>query len=169
MKALKAVSQREVNDKAAASHDLDSQKDQDNSEDLDRRNFTVLHSVTSAIRRRSHEIGLHVSPDAALLIDPQFDTIQTMAGPGSTFDFSLFNMKRRNTRALLFLLNRVANLDLKSAQSWSIMYEPSILAMSWRLSQKPPCSWPGDLAPEDLEDLALYHIRAALVSVIVGW
>lgn len=141
--------------------------DQDDSDAVDRRIFDVLYSVTSTIQRRSCEIGSSISSDAMFTIDPQLDTMQTVAGANLALDYSIYNLQRRDTRSLLFILSRVANLDL--TYGWSALYEPGILTISWRMMREPPQSWAGILSSEDLEDLALYHIRAAMVSVLIAW
>lgn len=144
-----------------------SEQDRDDADAADRRIFDVLRSFTSAIQRRTFEIANSVSSDGYFTIDPQLDMMTTTAGAALALDYSIYNLHRHDTRAILFLLNRVANLDLTCG--WAALYQPGILAVSWRMMREPPESWAGKLSAEDLEDLALYHIRAAVVSVLIGW
>ncbi|CZT15834.1 uncharacterized protein RCC_01670 [Ramularia collo-cygni] len=167
LKALRAIDQPEMKVDAEKSRTLTSKQAQDDSDASDRRIFDVLYSMTSTIQRRSSEIGASVSSDGLFTIDHHLDTMKTMTGAALTLDYSIYNLHRHDTRSLLFILSRIANLDLTNG--WPVLYEPGILIISWRMKREPPQSWAGRLSHEDLEDLALYHMRAAMVSVLIAW
>lgn len=161
MGALRAVDHREQN-----SVTTEPTTDREVWQTPDRRIFDALYSIQSCIQKRLTEIGSLVSPDSAFTIQPHLDTMLTMAGSTSTLDYDIYNLRRPETRTLLFLLTRLANLNLLSPKGWPAMFELSILVMSWRMPREPPRRWEKLLKHEELEDLALYHIRLAMASLL---
>lgn len=94
MKALRAVDRRDWNAMRNEPHITYSEQRHDDWDASDRRIFDILQSVTSTIQKRYYEIGALISTDGTFTIDPQLDTMQTMAGPVSNLDYSIYNLHR---------------------------------------------------------------------------
>lgn len=128
---------------------------------------TVSHTVSS----RSTALSQLISSDGYLNIAKHLDEMSTRPRDDSaskTPSYTMFNHERPETRGLLFLLSRLASYDFMSAVAWAALHEMCLLIFAWRPKKEPPKGWKLLDHVEDLEDLALYHTRAGMVSVLGG-
>jgi hypothetical protein len=136
------------------------------------RSVEMLRSFAQAVRKRYDELSSHITSDKNLHIDPELDTMNTSRTTRvlpDILNYDGFDLSRRETRTLLFLLQRLATYDLFAANAWPAMHELSLLVFAWRPTERPPSTWLLSTYPKHLEDLALYHIRAGMIAVLGAW
>lgn len=131
--------------------------------------ITVMEHVVGTIRKRFDGLPRLISSDGQLAIAPHLDQMSTRPSGSlalKTPTFEMFNHSRSETRSLLFLLSRLASYDFKSPKAWPALHEMCLLMFAWRPKSRPPGSWKLLDSANDLEDLALYHVRAGMVSIL---
>lgn len=135
----------------------------------ERHMITVMEHVVGTIRKRFDGLPRLISSDGQLAIAPHLDQMSTRPSGSlalKTPTFEMFNHSRSETRSLLFLLSRLASYDFKSPKAWPALHEMCLLMFAWRPKSRPPGSWKLLDSANDLEDLALYHVRAGMVSIL---
>jgi len=131
----------------------------------------LMEMVSHTVRNRSTALSQLISSDGHLNIAKHLDEMSTRPRDDSTSttpSHTMFNHERPETRVLLFLLSRLADYDFMSAVAWAALHEMCLLIFAWRPRKEPPKAWKLLDHAEDLEDLALYHTRAGMVSVLGG-
>ena len=131
----------------------------------------LMAAVAHTVHSRSRALSQLVSSDGYLKIAKHLDQMSTRPRDDSAPkapSYTMFNHERPETRGLLFLLSRLADYDFMNANAWAALHEMCLLIIAWRPRKAPPRAWKLLDRAEDLEDLALYHTRAGMVSVLGG-
>lgn len=128
----------------------------------------MLSSIAQAVQKRYNELSNHItSGDRSLHVAPDSDT--TCTNPiartlPNTVDYEVFDFSCKQTRTLLFLLRRLATYNLFAANAWPAMHELSLLVFAWKPTERLPL-----MESQEVECLALYHIRAGMIAVLGAW
>ncbi|EME45622.1 hypothetical protein DOTSEDRAFT_71351 [Dothistroma septosporum NZE10] len=131
----------------------------------------LMQSVPSAVHVELGFLQDLITSDGSLELAANVDEI-TLRSPKSTYEMSeldQFDHHRPSTRTLLFLLVCLSKYEIMDANAWSAIHELSLFTFAWRGARPPPWTWSNLTSDPELEELALYHIRAGMVAVLGAW
>lgn len=133
--------------------------------------LTLMQTTLKTVNLQYNALSESVSSDGYLKIAKSLDNMDTRPRQdmkSKTLLYSKYNHDRPETRSLLFLLSRLARFNLFNANAWAALHEMCMLTFAWRPRRQPPRPWKLLIHIDELEDLALYHMRAGMVSVLGG-
>ncbi|KAF2724719.1 hypothetical protein K431DRAFT_131585 [Polychaeton citri CBS 116435] len=124
--------------------------------------------VIEVIRKRYSWLAAQTQGTRGLLLAEGEDSMRTRAE--EVLLATPFDLGRPEARVLVHISTKLLNYNPTAPNSMSAMHEMGILLLMWRPQRGLPADWAAaGLDPELIEDLALYHVRAALIAVGAAW